>query len=131
MKRLLIVDDDSDHRLILRTMFESSGYGYEEAADGGEALSKLRAGKVDMVLTDLHMPGMNGLELIQHMGRLALSANIPVILMTSQSREDMFSEAFRVGSWAVIFKPYDFSKLVEEVGRAIGQPESAKLTSIA
>lgn len=131
MKHLLIVDDDSDHRLILRTMLEAKGYGCEEAEDGEGALAKLKTDQVALVLTDLHMPGMNGLELIDHMGRLALLQNIPVILMTSQSTEDMSSEAFKTGVWAVISKPYDLSKLLEEVGRAIGQPESAELTAIA
>ena len=124
MKRLLIVDDDPDHRLILRTMFEAKGYGCEEAEDGGAALSKLKTDQMDLVLTDLNMPGMNGLELIDQMGRLALLQNIPAILMTIQSMEDMSSEAYKTGASAVISKPYDLSKLLEEVGRAIGEPET-------
>jgi CheY-like chemotaxis protein len=124
MKHLLIVDDDPDHRLILRTMFEAKGYGCEEAEDGGAALSKLETDQMDLVLTDLNMPGMNGLELIDQMGRLALLQNIPAILMTIQSMEDMSSEAYKTGASAVISKPYDLSKLLEEVGRAIGEPET-------
>jgi CheY-like chemotaxis protein len=124
MKRLLIVDDDPDHRLILRTVFEAKGYGCEEAEDGGVALSKLETDQMALVLTDLNMPGMNGLELIDQMGRLALLQNTPAILMTIQSMEDMSSEAYKTGARAIISKPYDFSKLLEEVGRAIGQPET-------
>jgi CheY-like chemotaxis protein len=124
MKRLLIVDDDPDHRLILRTMFEAKGYGCEEAEDGGVALSKLETDQMDLVLTDLNMPGMNGLELIDQMGRLALLQNTPAILMTIQSMEDMSSEAYKTGARAIISKPYDFSKLLEEVDSAIGQPET-------
>jgi CheY-like chemotaxis protein len=124
MKRLLIVDDDPDHRLILRTMFEAKGYGCEEAEDGGVALSKLGTDQMALVLTDLNMPGMNGLELIDQMGRLALLQNTPAILMTIQSMEDMSSEAYKTGARAIISKPYDFSKLLEEVDSAIGQPET-------
>ena len=124
MKRLLIVDDDPDHRLILRTMFEAKGYGCEEAEDGGAALSKLGADQVDLVLTDLGMPGMNGLQLIDQMGRASLLKRTPAILVTSQSMEGMSSEAFKAGARAVISKPYDLSKLLEEVGRAIGEPET-------
>ena len=76
-----------------------------------------------LVLTDLNMPGMNGLELIDQMGRLALLQNTPAILMTIQSMEDMSSEAYKTGARAIISKPYDFPKLLEEVGRAIGAPE--------
>ncbi len=131
MMRLLIVDDDSDHRLILRNMFEANGYGCDEAEDGGEALSKLRADKVDIVLTDLHMPGMNGLELINQMGRLASLQHTPAILMSSQSREDMPYEAHKTGACAVISKPYDLHELLEEVSRAIGQAEPDELTAMA
>jgi CheY-like chemotaxis protein len=131
MKRLLIVDDNTDHRLILRTMLEAKGYGCEEAEDGGVALSKLETDQVALVLTDLNMPGMNGLELIAQMGKLALLQNTPAILMTSQPLADMSSEAYKTGACAVISKPYDFPKILEEVGSAIGQPESLELTRIA
>ena len=124
MKRLLIVDDDPDHRLILRTMFEAKGYGCEEAEDGGTALSKLGADRVDLVLTDLDMPGMNGLQLIDQMGRASLLERTPAILVTSLPMEGMSSEAYKTGASAVISKPYDLSKLLEEVGRAIGEPET-------
>ena len=124
MKRLLIVDDDPDHRLILRTMFEAKGYGCEEAKDGGAALSKLKVDQVDLVLTDLDMPGMNGLQLIDQMGRASLLKRTPAILVTSQIMEGISSEAFKTGARAVISKPFDLSKLLEEVGRAIGEPET-------
>jgi DNA-binding NtrC family response regulator len=67
---------------------------------------------------------MNGLELIDQMGRLALLQNTPAILMTIQYMEVMSYEAYKAGASAVISKPYDLSKLLEEVGRAIGQPET-------
>lgn len=129
MKRLLLVDDDPDHRLILRTMFEAKGYGCEEAEDGDVALSKLvEEDQLDLVLTDLDMPVMNGLELIERMKRLAFLKNTPVILMTSHSREDISSEAYKTGVRAVISKPYDFSKLLDEVGRAIGHKSCECMT---
>lgn len=131
MKRLLIVDDDPDHRLVVRTMLEARGYKCDEAENGGMALLKLKTQRVALVLTDLNIPGMNGLELIDQMSRLALLENIPAILMTAQSKDDVPSKAYKIGARAVISKPYDFPKLLEEVGRTIGQPESDELTAIA
>ncbi len=123
MKRLLIVDDDLDHRLVLRTMFESKGYWCEEAENGVEALLKLEKGKISLVLTDLQMPEMNGLQLIERMRASYVLKSIPTILMTSQSMADMPFEAFTLGIQAVVFKPYDFIKLLEEVECAIGKSE--------
>ena len=126
MKRLLILNDDPDHRLILRTMFEAKGYGCEEAEDGGAALTKLGEDQVDLVLTDLEMPGMNGLQLIDQMGRASLLERTPAILVTSQPMEGMSSEAYKTAARAVISEPYGLSKLLLEVRRAIGEPETVR-----
>ncbi len=123
MKRLLIVDDNPDHRLILRTRFEAKGYECEEAEDGGAALSKLKKDQIALVLTELNMPRMNGLQLIDQMERLSLLQTTPAILFTIQPLDEMSSEAYKIGACAVISKPYDFSKLLLQIGRAIGQPE--------
>ena len=124
MKRLLLVDDDPDHRLILRTRFEAKGYECEEAEDGGMALSKVKKDQIALVITELNMPRMNGLQLIGQMAKLSLLQTTPAILVTSQSLDEMSSKAYKLGARAVISKPYDLSKLLEEVGRAIGQPET-------
>jgi len=124
LKRLLIVDDEIDHRFLLRIRFENHGFVCEEAEDGIVAIEKLTIQKMDLVLTDQHMPRMNGLELIEQMGRLPLLKKTPTILMTSQSITEMFSPASQAGAHTVISKPYDFPKLLEEVRRAIGSSET-------
>jgi len=123
MKRLLLVDGDPDHRLILRTRFEARGYECEEAEDGGVALSKLKKDQIALVLTEWNMPRMNGLQLIDQMAKLSVLQKTPTILVTSRSKDERFSKAYELGARAVISKPYDFSKLLEEVHRAIGEPE--------
>lgn len=129
MKHLLIVEDDPDHRLILRTMFEAEGYQCEEAMDGQGALSILSTDQVGLVLTDLNMPRMNGLQLIDEMKTLASTQNIPVILLTSQLMEDIPGRAYTNSARAVLSKPFDFSQLLAEVRCAIGQPELSALCS--
>ncbi len=127
MKHLLIVEDDPDHRLILRTMLEAEGYECEEAMDGEEALSVLMTNEVALVLTDLNMPGMNGLQLIDEIQALACTRNTPVILLTSQLTEDIPVKAYTSRARAILPKPYDFLQLLLEVSGAIGQPESSAL----
>ncbi len=131
MQRLLIVDDNADHRLILRTMFEAQGYECEEAFNGAEALIRLNATLITLVLTDLHMPGMNGLELVNQMQAFAWMRNIPVIVLTSQLRDEISKKAYTSRARAVLPKPYDFSKLLAEVSCAIRQSESSVLTTMA
>ncbi len=104
----------------MRTILEGCGYACEEAEDGTAALERLAMTQMDLVLTDVNMPRMNGLQLIDHMGKFPLLEDIPVILMTSQSMADVSTEAKATGARAVISKPYDLSKLLKEVGRAIG-----------
>ena len=74
---------------------------------------------------------MNGLQLIEQIATLSLLQTTPAILVTSRSKDERFSKAYGLGARAVISKPYDFSKLLAEVGRAIGQLESDELTVIA
>ncbi len=123
MKRVLIVDDEADHRLILRTRLEACGYICEEAEDGTVALDRLAMAPMDLVLTDIKMPKMPGLQLIDSIRKFPLFHDMPVIVMTSQSMEDMSIQTRKAGAWAVMSKPYDFQKLLEEVGRATGQSE--------
>ena len=127
MKHLLIVDDDPDHRLILRTMLEAEGYACEEAMDGEGALLKLNTDQMALVLTDLNMPGVNGLQLIDQMQNLAYTRNTPVILLTSLFREDIPVKAYTSRARAILSKPFDFSKLLAEVRGVIGQPKLSEL----
>ncbi len=131
MKRLLIVDDNADHRLILRTVFEAKGYGCAEAQEGTAALSTLVDQKADLVLTDLVMPGMNGVELIERMRELDFLQHIPVIILTSRSRDDLPPKCYPNNVRAVMTKPYDFYHLFDEVGRAMLQSELAEVSKIA
>ncbi len=118
MKRVLIVDDESDHRLLLRDVLEVNGYACEEAADGVEALAVLSASSVDLILTDLNMPRMNGKELI---GRLTDSEGpvmIPIILVTSEDPESIPSCTTSNGWFAILSKPYQWGNLLTAVSEA-------------
>ncbi|MDD2734234.1 MAG: response regulator [Desulfuromonadaceae bacterium] len=103
--RVVIVDDDCEVGLSLQGIIEISGYEAHTFDNGCDALSFLGDHEVDLVLTDIRMPGMDGIELLDSV--LALNADIPVILMTAFADIDLTISAIKIGAFDFIIKPYD------------------------
>ncbi len=115
---LLIVEDHEDMRETLRDCLEEFGYDVEVAGDGVEGLEKARARPFDLVITDLNMPRLGGLELIQAIRREAL--NPDVVMLSADSQISRAVEAMRLGAINYLVKPVDVDQLVHEV-RAVMQ----------
>jgi DNA-binding response OmpR family regulator len=116
--RLLVVDDDAAIRASLRDALTADEVHVSEAADGREALDLVLAGRVDVVLTDVRMPGVDGLELLRRVR--ALAPAVEVVLMTAWDDPEVRLEATRAGVRACLVKPLDLHvlrALVEEVRR--------------
>jgi DNA-binding response OmpR family regulator len=92
-KRILLVDDEESIQLLYREEFEEEGYSVDSARNGAEALEKFRANPPDLVVLDINMPGMNGIEVLRQMKELR--ANMPVILNSAYQE---YKQDF--GSWA-------------------------------
>lgn len=121
MARILIVDDDVNNRLLLRLVLEHAGHEILEASDGGEALASARASKPDLIIMDLHMPGMDGIEFISALRADAALANTRVALYTATASDEsmrQFMELAGIGS--VIGKPSDPPELLAAVEAALG-----------
>ncbi len=129
MKRILIVDDEQDHRLVLRTMLEGRSYFCEEAEDGMAAMEKLASASFDLVLTDLNMPRMNGLELIELMNEHPRYHTTPIILVTSEIPNVKRSFGSQGNPVAILPKPYDWQRLLAAVSTAT--ENSQRLVSLA
>jgi CheY-like chemotaxis protein len=99
VRRILVVDDDAVIRTLLRVALESEGYEVIEAADGAEGLQRYQADPPDLVITDLQMPGMHGLELLQALHRVVPT---PALMAISGDREAL-AQARR-------FTPHTFVK---------------------
>lgn len=115
--RVVIVDDDREVRLSLQEILAESGYKAHTFDNGDDALSYLADQGADLVLTDIRMPGMNGMELLDSI--LAVKADIPVILMTAFADIDMTVTAIKIGAFDFIFKPYDVGYMLKAVEKGV------------
>ncbi|MCZ6689760.1 MAG: response regulator [Planctomycetota bacterium] len=110
---VLIVDDDATHRELLAGRFRSAGYLVTEAREGAEALEAARSGPVDVVVSDIQMPRVGGLDLLERLGD-----QYPVILMSGGMTPATRERAISGGAAAVFSKPIDWPELLEAVEEA-------------
>ncbi|BAI76202.1 two component, response regulator (plasmid) [Azospirillum sp. B510] len=117
--KILIVDDAENVRYSLRTSLEDAGYTVEEAVDGEEALTRLDSDAFDLVIADVWMPRLNGIDLLQKMR--AISPNTPVLIITGgAARIPIESTAAMARTWGadkVFYKPFDNSELIKFIQR--------------
>jgi len=107
--RALIVDDSSVMRKIVERTLRQAGIGLSqvlEASDGAEALAALENNKVDLILCDINMPVMDGLEFVKHLRDMKNAAGIPVIMITTEGSEAHVVEALSAGARGYIRKPF-------------------------
>jgi len=115
--RVLVVDDDAGVRYTLREILETQGLEVAEAADGAEALERFEAAPAQLVITDLRMPRVDGMELLR---RLAARAPAPrVVVITAHGSERQAVEAMKAGAYDYFRKPFDTEELVAVVQRAV------------
>jgi len=119
MKRILIVDDDSDIRMILRSVLESYGYHCDEASNGLLALQKIEANDYALLLLDYSMPVMNGLEVIQKLGEATRKFRPQVVMMTANSDPSFRTQALDAGAAVVLSKPFDIDQVLLTIGRTL------------
>lgn len=120
MARILIVDDDEMDRLLERTILQDAGHELFFASDGAVALRLYREKHVDLVLTDLAMPNLNGLRLIRELRDL--NPDVPVIAISGKSPEQLPS-AEDMGAARTFFKPVDRDELLKAVEEVLEEQE--------
>jgi two-component system chemotaxis response regulator CheY len=124
-KSILIVDDAAVVRHVVSLALKKSGYDVVQAVNGKDALEKLRGSKVDMVVTDLNMPLMDGLELIRQMRKTEQYRFMPILMLTTVSQEEKRQEGLRAGASAWVIKPFHSTQLLEAVRKCVGSEEGA------
>ena len=117
MKRVLVVDDERRARRVLQIMLEQNGLESVAADSGEEALQLFQQERIDLVLTDLRMPGMSGLDLLRQLR--SLDPELPVILMTAYGTVESAVEAMKLGAVDYILRPIDIGAVEAVVKRAL------------
>ena len=119
-KTILAVDDSGSLRQMVVFTLKSVGYQVVEAVDGQEALALAKKQVFDMVLTDQNMPKMDGLTLIRSLRELPQYKTVPIIMLTTESGEDMKSRGRAAGANGWMVEPFDPKRLVEVVKKVVG-----------
>lgn len=120
-KTILTVDDSASMRQMLRMTLAGAGYTVIEAEDGVRGLAAAKATPPDMVLTDLNMPAMDGVQLVRELRRLPTLTGVPIILVTTESDAQKKTEAKVAGATGWITKPFQPDQLLSLAKKVLGQ----------
>ncbi len=128
MSTILLVDDSPTILSSMSGILSRSGYATEQAATGEAALTKVQTGLAPgLVITDFHMPGINGLQLIQELRKLAATRFVPMLVLTTESQQEKRDEARKAGATGWLVKPVQPDQLLQvirQVAPAV-QPRAA------
>lgn len=118
-KRILIVDDSESLRAVLIFVLEEAGYEVLVGIDGIDAGRHLNGQHLDLIITDLHMPNMDGIELIRYIRTLDSYKQTPILFLTTESQQEKKNEARDAGATGWIIKPFQHEKLIAAVNKVI------------
>ena len=119
-KTILTIDDSASVRQMVSMTLTAAGHSIIEAADGAEGYTKAIAQPVHAVLTDLNMPVMNGIEFIRKYRQHPSSKGVPIILLTTESDEELKRQAKEAGATGWIVKPFKQEQLVAVIKKVTG-----------
>jgi len=118
--RILLVDDEQTVRDLVAKTLTMADYDVDTAPDGPSALDRLRSAEYDLLITDLKMPGMDGLSVIREARQK--SAELPIIIITGYSTEASAIEAINLGVCGYLTKPFRLPRVLAVAARALGEP---------
>ena len=124
METILIVDDEKNYLRVLSAVLEEEGYEVLTALSGREALEIQETSDLDLALTDMKMPGMDGIKLLEHIK--SKDPDLPVIMMTAHGTVDKAVEAMQKGAYSYILKPFDNERLTIYVKKAVAMFQVVK-----
>ena len=121
--RILVVDDEESHRIMLRAVLQEEGYEVAEAADGPDAIRAVEQEPFDLILLDIRMTTMDGIETLSEIRKI--SPYVPVLMMTAYASVKTAVEALKAGAFEYLTKPLDIEELKILVEKGAGALPSA------
>lgn len=118
-KKIMTVDDSASVRQMVSFTLQEAGYDVVEACDGADALSKLQTNPVNMIITDLNMPVMDGITLIKNVRAGSISKFVPIIMLTTESQDAKKMEGKSAGATGWIVKPFKPEQLLAVVKKVL------------
>lgn len=125
--KVLIVDDQNGIRVLLMEVFTNEGYETFQAPNGKTALEIVREEDPDLVLLDMKIPGMDGLDILKHIK--SINSSIKVIMMTAYGELDMIKEATELGAIMHFTKPFDIDEMRQAVQQQLSERNGHSLST--
>jgi len=118
-KTILVVDDSASLRQVVVIALKGAGYDVLEAGDGKEGLAKLDGKKINLIVSDVNMPNMDGLEMVQEVKKMAAYKFTPIIMLTTEAGADMKEKGKAAGVKAWVVKPFKPDQMLDAVSKLI------------
>ncbi len=119
MATILIVDDSATMRQMVAFTLTSAGHDVVQAEDANQALLSIQKTVPDLVITDLNMPGINGLDLVRALRKIASTQNKPILVLTTEADAQIKAEGRQAGATGWIVKPFDPQALLKVLPRVL------------
>jgi len=116
-KKILVVDDSASIRLVVSIALKGAGYDVIEACDGQDALSKLNGEKINLIISDVNMPKMDGIAFLKALKLLPRYKFTPVIMLTTEASQAKMAEGRAAGAKAWVIKPFQPPQMLEAVAK--------------
>jgi two-component system chemotaxis response regulator CheY len=119
MKRILTVDDSASMRQMVSFTLRKEGYEVTEAVDGKDGLAKFAGIKFDLIITDLNMPNMDGIEMITAVRKLPGYSFVPILMLSTESQAEKKDAGRKAGATGWIVKPFNAEQLIAVVKKLV------------
>jgi two-component system alkaline phosphatase synthesis response regulator PhoP len=123
-RSIMVVDDNPDIITIVKTILEGKGYNVLSASSGQELLNLLNSQKPDLIILDIMMPEMDGLEVLGRLKGVTETASIPVILLTAKVQYEDVLGGYKLGADYYITKPFTSTQLVNGINLLLGESKN-------